>query len=68
MNKILISQNAPHNAAPYSALKEKFGVEIDFKPFFHIEPLTSREFRAQRINILDYTAVTPCNRRILWSL
>lgn len=30
---------------------------MDFKPFFMIEPLTSREFRAQRINILDHTAV-----------
>jgi len=26
-------------------------------PFYLIEPLTSREFRAQRINILDYTAI-----------
>ena len=65
MNKILISQNAPHNAAPYSALKEKFGVEIDFKPFFHIEPLTSREFRAQRINILDYTAIIFSSRHAI---
>ncbi|MDE5732602.1 MAG: uroporphyrinogen-III synthase, partial [Bacteroidales bacterium] len=32
-------------------------VEFDFKPFFMIEPLTSREFRAQRINILDHTAI-----------
>ena len=30
---------------------------MDFKPFFMIEPLTSREFRAQRINILDHTAI-----------
>ena len=30
---------------------------MDFKPFFKIEPLTSREFRTQRINILDHTAV-----------
>lgn len=42
---------------PYNALTEKFGVQIDFKPFFVIEPLTSREFRTQRLNILDYTAI-----------
>ena len=30
---------------------------MDFKPFFKIEPLTSREFRSQRINILDHTAI-----------
>ncbi len=43
--------------SPYAALREKYGVQIDFRPFFLIEPLTSREFRSQRINILDYTAI-----------
>lgn len=57
IKKILISQETPMNTASYEALKEKFGVEIDFKPFFLIEPLTSREFRAQRLNVLDYTAI-----------
>ena len=56
-SKMLVSQAAPMNTAPYDAVKEKFGVEIDFRPFYIIEPLTSREFRAQRLNILDYTAV-----------
>ena len=45
------------NMAPYEALKEKYGVQIDFLPFFLIEPLSSREFRIQRINVLDYTAI-----------
>lgn len=45
------------NLAPYSALEEKYGVDIEFRPFYLIEPLTSREFRAQRLNILDYTAI-----------
>lgn len=57
INKILISQESPMNLAPYETLKEKYGVQIDFMPFFLIEPLTSREFRTQRINILDYTAI-----------
>ena len=57
VSKILVSQAAPMNKAPYDAVKEKFGVEIDFRPFYLIEPLTSREFRSQRLNILDYTAI-----------
>ncbi len=57
VKKILISQQQPKTASPYASIAEKFGVEMDFKPFFMIEPLTSREFRAQRINILDHTAV-----------
>lgn len=57
VKKILISQQQPKTASPYASIAEKFGVEMDFKPFFKIEPLTSREFRAQRINILDHTAI-----------
>lgn len=57
VSKILVSQAAPMNMAPYDAVKEKYGVEIDFRPFYIIEPLTSREFRVQRLNILDYTAI-----------
>ena len=57
VQKILISQQQPMTASPYTSIAEKYGVEFDFKPFFKIEPLTSREFRAQRINILDHTAI-----------
>ncbi len=57
VKKILISQQQPSTASPYSSIAEKFGVRFDFKPFFKIEPLTSREFRAQRINVLEHTAI-----------
>lgn len=57
VKNILISQQQPMTASPYGNIAEKFGVTFDFKPFFKIEPLTSREFRAQRINILDHTAI-----------
>ena len=39
------------------AEKEKYGVEIDFRPFIKVEPLTSKEFRQQTITSLDHTAV-----------
>ena len=57
VQKILISQQQPMTASPYTSIAENFGVEFDFKPFFKIEPLSSREFRSQRINILDHTAI-----------
>ena len=57
VKNILISQQQPLTASPYTSIAEKYGVKFDFKPFFKIEPLTSREFRAQRINILDHTAI-----------
>jgi len=48
--------------AQYSVLKENFGVEPEFNPFYLIEPLTAKEFRAQRINFPDYTAVVFSSR------
>ncbi len=58
VKQILISQHAPLPASsPYPALEEKYGVKIEFHPFFLIETVSSKEFRAQRINILDYTAI-----------
>ena len=65
MKKILISQKAPRVTSPYDTLTEKYGVSFDFRPFFVIEPLTSREFRAQRINILDYTAIVFSSRHVI---
>lgn len=65
VKKILISQQTPLNTSPYSALTEKYGVDIEFKPFFRIEPLSSREFRAQRINLLDYSAVVFTSRHAI---
>ena len=57
ISKILISQPEPQNNSPYADLISKHGVEIDFKPFFRVEPLSAKEFRAQKVNILDFTAV-----------
>ena len=63
--KILISQNAPSNLTPYTNLQDKFGVSFEFKPFFKIIPLTSREFRTQRISLQDYTAIVFSSRHAI---
>ena len=65
MKKILISQKEPRVIAPYEQLTEKYGVSFEFRPFFVIEPLTSREFRTQRINVLDYTAIVFSSRHAI---
>jgi uroporphyrinogen-III synthase len=58
ISKILISQPEQAGGNPqYGNLTAKYGVAIDFKPFFKLEPLSLREFRTQRINIPDYTAI-----------
>ena len=57
IKNILISQPTPTNNAPYTELTTKYGVNVEFMPFFKVEPLNVKEFRAQKINILDFTAV-----------
>jgi len=51
--------------APYEPLQKKFAAKLDFRPFFLIEPLSSREFRSQRINFQDYTAVVFSSRHAI---
>jgi uroporphyrinogen-III synthase len=58
IKKILVSQPQPQtDKNPYSEIAEKNNVKIDFRPFFHVEPVDIKEVRKQRINILDHTAV-----------
>jgi len=58
IKKILISQPKPETEkSPYFDIAEKYGVKVDFRPFIKVEGISAKEFRTQRINILDYTAV-----------
>ena len=58
IRKLLVSQPRPEtDKSPYYDIAEKFGVEIIFRPFIKVEPLSAKEFRQQRITILDFTAV-----------
>lgn len=55
---ILISQPKPQtDRNPYSEMESRFGVQFDFCQLIHVEGLDAHEFRLQRINPLDYTAV-----------
>ena len=58
IKKLLVSQPKPTSEkSPYFDIAEKYGVEINFRPFIKVEPLSSKEFRQQKVSILDYTAV-----------
>ena len=56
IKRVLISQPEPTGASPYSDLTGKKGLTIDFRPFFRVEGVSVRDFVAQRVTILDYTA------------
>ena len=58
IKKILVSQPKPTSEkSPYFEIAAKHHVEFDFHPFIKIEGLTSREFRQQKVQILDHTAI-----------
>ncbi|MDR2621614.1 MAG: uroporphyrinogen-III synthase [Dysgonamonadaceae bacterium] len=58
IKKILVSQPDPKTEkSPYHDIAEKYGVEIIFRPFIRIDSVSAKEFRTQKINILDHTAV-----------
>ena len=58
IKKLLVSQPKPTSEkSPYFDIAEKYGVEINFRPFIKVEPVSAKEFRQQRITILDHTAI-----------
>ena len=58
IRKILVSQPEPNNPkSPYFELARKYNLKIDFKPFNQVEGVTSKDFRQQKISILDFSAV-----------
>ena len=58
VNKILVSQPKPaSDKSPYYDIAARHGVEVVFRPFIKVEGLSAREFRQQKININDFTAI-----------
>lgn len=58
IKRVLVSQPRPDGGkSPYFDIAEQFGLELVFRPFIKVEGLTAKEFRAQKINLADYSAV-----------
>ncbi|MFH6983223.1 uroporphyrinogen-III synthase [Marinoscillum sp. 108] len=58
VSSILVSQPEPTDQnSPYQKLAEKYDLKIDFRQFIEIDPVDAKEFRKQKVNILDHTAV-----------
>jgi uroporphyrinogen-III synthase len=58
VKSILVSQPEPQNGhSPYDNLKSKYDIKIDFRPFIQIEPVSLKEFRSQKIDILNHSAI-----------
>lgn len=66
IKKILVSQPKPSSEkSPYYDIMRKHGVEVVFRPFIKVESVTPREFRDQRINILEHTAIIFTSRHAI---
>lgn len=58
IKKILVSQPEPQSEkSPYLELAQKHNLKFDFRPFIVIEGVATKEFRQQKIDILEHTAV-----------
>ncbi len=58
VKSILVTQEAPTDPnSPYLKLAEKYNLKIDFRPFIQVEPVPAKEFRKQKIDILNHTAI-----------
>jgi len=58
IRKILVSQPQPeNNKSPYFDLASKHNLKIDFRPFIHVEGVSARDFRQEKIDLGVHTAV-----------
>jgi uroporphyrinogen-III synthase len=66
IKKILITQPRPEtDKSPYFELARKYSVELDFHPFIRLEGIPAKEFRKQKIEISNYTAVIFTSRNAI---
>lgn len=60
---ILVSQPKPKvENSPYFELEQRQKVKIDFIPFIHVEGVSGKEVRLQKVDIKDYTAIILTSR------
>ena len=66
IKKILVSQPKPTSEkSPYYDIANKYGVDIVFRPFIKVESVSAKEFRQQKVSILDYTAIVFTSRHAI---
>jgi uroporphyrinogen-III synthase len=66
IKKILITQPRPESdKSPYFELGKKYGISLDFHPFIRLEGIPAKDFRKQKIDIPQYTAVVFTSRNAI---
>jgi uroporphyrinogen-III synthase len=64
VKNLLVSQPAPAvvEKSPLFELTQKYDLSIDYRPFIHVEGVGVKEFRSQRVEILEHSAIIFTNR------
>ena len=58
VSSILVTQPRPSDEkSPYFELARRYGVTVDFRPFIEVEPVSLKDFRKQKVDILAHTGV-----------
>ena len=66
VKKILITQPRPEGEkSPYFELARKYGIAVDFHPIIIVESVPSKDFRKQKIDIANYSAVIFTSRNAI---
>lgn len=66
IKKILITQPKPDgDKSPYFDLAKKYNINLDFHPFIVVDGIPAKEFRKQKIDIPNYTAVVFTSRNTI---
>lgn len=66
VKSILVSQPKPSDEkSPYFQLAEKYRIKIHFRPFIQVEPVSIKDFRKQKIDILKHTGIIFTSRNAI---
>ena len=59
VHSILVSQPQPTDEthSPFRSIEDKYGVKITFQSFIQVEPVPVKEFRRNKIELSDYSAI-----------
>ncbi|MEK6481447.1 uroporphyrinogen-III synthase [Catalinimonas sp. 4WD22] len=66
VESILVSQPEPQNEkSPYYDLAQKYNIKVDFRPFIEVKPVSVKDFRKQKVDILEHTAIIFTSRNAI---
>jgi len=58
VKSILVSQPEPENGkSSFYTLAEKYKLKVDFRPFIHVEPISYKDFRKEKKDPLEHSAI-----------